>query len=85
MSMANLKLGAAQLRTLVRGLLAAGATRNEVLDVVMDAASEAGEWPRIGDAAQRVVDQYSADIRDHNIKMHRELNRQKGANSEQEA
>jgi hypothetical protein len=73
MSMANLKLGAAQLRTLVRGLLAAGATRNEVLDVVMDAASEAGEWHRIGDAAQRVVDQCGADIRDHQ----RELNRRR--------
>lgn len=44
----------------------------------MDAASEAGEWQRIDDAAQRVVDQCSADIRDYNIKMQRELNRRKG-------
>jgi uncharacterized protein YgfB (UPF0149 family) len=75
MSMANLELGAAQLRTLVRGLLAAGAMRNEALDVVMDAASEAGEWHRIDDAAQRVVESCSADIRDHQGKMQRELNR----------
>jgi hypothetical protein len=77
MSMANLKLGAAQLRTLVRGLLAAGATRNEVMDVVMDAALEAGEWHRIGDAAQRVVESCGTDIRDHSIKMQRELNRRR--------
>jgi uncharacterized protein YgfB (UPF0149 family) len=77
MSISNMKIGAAQLRTLVRGLLPAGASRNEVLDVVMDAASEAGEWHRIGDAAQRVVESCSADIRDHSIKMHRELNRRR--------
>jgi hypothetical protein len=77
MSISNIKIGGAQLRTLVRGLLAAAAMRNEALDVVMDAASEAGEWQRIDDAAQRVVDQCSADIRDYNIKMQRELNRRR--------
>jgi hypothetical protein len=35
-------------------------------------------WQPIGDAAQRVVESCGADIRDHNIKMQRELNRQKG-------
>jgi predicted DNA-binding transcriptional regulator AlpA len=38
----------------------------------------AGDWQQIGDAAQRVAEQCGADIRDHNIKMQRELNRQKG-------
>jgi predicted DNA-binding transcriptional regulator AlpA len=32
----------------------------------------------IGAAMQRVVESCGADIRDHNIKMQRELNRQKG-------
>ena len=36
----------------------------------------AGEnWHRLGDAASRVVESCGADIRDHNIKMRRELNR----------
>jgi hypothetical protein len=33
---------------------------------------------KLGDVAQRVVESCGADIRDHNIKMQRELNRQKG-------
>jgi hypothetical protein len=32
-------------------------------------------WQEIGDAAQHVVESCSADIRDHSIKMQRELNR----------
>ena len=36
-----------------------------------------GNWRRLGDAAQRVVE-CNADIRDHSIKMQRELNRRKG-------
>jgi hypothetical protein len=56
MSISNMKIGAAQLRTLVRGLLAAGATVDEVLDVVMSAASEVrDDWQPLGDAASRVV------------------------------
>jgi hypothetical protein len=39
---------------------------------------EAGNWQRVGVIAQRVVESCGADIRDHNIKMQRELNRQKG-------
>jgi hypothetical protein len=35
-------------------------------------------WQPLGEVAQRVVESCSADIRDHNIKMQRELNRQKG-------
>jgi hypothetical protein len=35
-------------------------------------------WQPIGDAAQRVVESCGADIRDHQIKMQRELDRQKG-------
>ena len=35
-------------------------------------------WQSLGDAVQRVVESCGADIRDHNIKMQRELNRQKG-------
>jgi len=37
-------------------------------------------WKQIGDVAQRVIESTSADIRDHNIKMQRELNhrREKG-------
>jgi hypothetical protein len=39
----------------------------------------AGEnWHKLGDVAQRVVESCSADIRDHGIKMQRELNRRKG-------
>ena len=39
----------------------------------------AGEnWRKLGDAAQHVAESYSADIRDHNIKMQCELNRRKG-------
>ena len=34
-------------------------------------------WQEIGDVAQRVVESCSADIRDHNIKMHAELNRRR--------
>jgi hypothetical protein len=59
MSMSNLNLGAAKLHTLVRGLLAAGATPGELLDVVIRAASETGDWRSLGDAAERVV----SDIR----------------------
>jgi hypothetical protein len=55
MSMSNLNLRAAQLHTLVRGLLAAGATPGEILYVVLDAASEAGDWRSLGDVASRVV------------------------------
>ena len=35
-------------------------------------------WQPIGDAAQRVVESCGADIREHQIKMQRELDRQKG-------
>jgi hypothetical protein len=39
----------------------------------------AGEnWQRLGRVAQRVVESCGADIRDHNIKMQRELNQRKG-------
>jgi hypothetical protein len=34
-------------------------------------------WQPLGDAAQRIVDQCGADIRDHSIKMQRELNRRR--------
>jgi hypothetical protein len=34
-------------------------------------------WKKIGDAAHRVVESCSADIRDHSIKMQRELNRRR--------
>jgi hypothetical protein len=35
-------------------------------------------WQKLGDVAERVVESCGADIRHHNIKMQRELNRQKG-------
>jgi hypothetical protein len=40
---------------------------------------EAGNWQPIGDAMRRVVESCGADIRDHNIKMQRELNRRNKA------
>jgi predicted DNA-binding transcriptional regulator AlpA len=41
----------------------------------LDARREGGSWQQLGDVAQRVVESCSADIRDHSIKMQRELNR----------
>jgi hypothetical protein len=35
-------------------------------------------WQPIGTAAQRVVESCGADIRDHNIRMQRELDRKRG-------
>jgi alkylhydroperoxidase/carboxymuconolactone decarboxylase family protein YurZ len=77
MSISNMKIGAAQLRTLVRGLLAAGATRDEITDIVASATSEVGEWQQLGDIAERVAESCSADIRDHQRKMQAELNRRR--------
>jgi hypothetical protein len=34
-------------------------------------------WQKLGDVAQRVLESCSADIRDHNIKMQRELNQRR--------
>jgi hypothetical protein len=34
-------------------------------------------WQRLGDAAERVAESCGADVRDHNIKMQRELNRRR--------
>jgi hypothetical protein len=53
MSISNMKIGAAQLRTLVCGLLAAGATRDRITDTVASATSEVGEWQQLGDRARR--------------------------------
>jgi hypothetical protein len=50
MSISNMKIG--QLRTLVCGLLAAGATRDEITDIVASATSEVGEWQQLGDIAR---------------------------------
>jgi hypothetical protein len=38
---------------------------------------EGDGWQPIGDAARRVVEQCGADIRDHNLKMQAQLNRQR--------
>jgi len=35
-------------------------------------------WKKLGDVATRVAESCGADIRDHSIKMQRELNRRKG-------
>jgi hypothetical protein len=69
MSISNMKIGAAQLRALVRGLLAAGVTQDEITDIVASATSEVGEWQQLGDIAERVPESCSADIRDHQRKM----------------
>lgn len=43
----------------------------------LDARRDGGSWQRLGNAAARVVESCAADVRDHNIKMQRELNRRR--------
>jgi predicted DNA-binding transcriptional regulator AlpA len=62
--------------------LSEGRVGYRVVDIKMwlDARREVGSWKRIGDVAQRGVESCAADVRDHSIKMQRELNhrREKG-------
>jgi hypothetical protein len=53
------------------------AYRSDHIEQWLNTKVSGDSWQPIGDAAERVVESFGADIRDHNIKMQDELNQQR--------